>query len=100
VLVAGAGGLVLRRRLRGEVERIELRHGHRLVPVVGSPTSTHVVEVTSMQDLARLSEQLGSLILHRESGHGHDYLLQTEGVVYRYTAVTERELVPRLPVEL
>jgi len=98
---AAVGGVVLRRRLKGEVERIELRHGRRLVPVVGSPRSAHVVELTSMEDLARLAEQLGNLILHRATSHGHDYLVQAEGgMVYRYTAADHAGPTPKRAFEL
>ncbi|MCU1380304.1 MAG: peptidase signal peptidase [Acidimicrobiales bacterium] len=80
---AGAGLVALRRRLRDEADRIELRHGHRMVPVSAAATK-NVIEVNSMQDLARLAEQYGALILHRQGQRGHDYLLQADGIVYRY----------------
>jgi hypothetical protein len=83
ILGAGAGLVALRRRLKDEADRIELRHGHRMVPVSAAATK-NVIEVTSMQDLARLAEQYGALILHRQGQRGHDYLLQADGIVYRY----------------
>jgi signal peptidase I len=85
LLGAGAGLVALRRRLKDEADRIELRHGHRMVPVSAAATR-NVIEVTSMQDLARLAEQHGALILHRQGQRGHDYLLQADGMVYRYRA--------------
>jgi hypothetical protein len=90
VLGAAAGAVALRRRLRDEADRIELRHGHRMVPVSAAATR-NVIEVGSMQDLARLAEQYGSLILHRQGTRGHDYLLQADGVVYRYRSGDRRE---------
>jgi hypothetical protein len=83
LLGAGAGLIALRRRLKDEADRIELRHGHRMVPVSAAATK-NVIEVNSMQDLARLAEQYGALILHRQGQRGHDYLLQADGIVYRY----------------
>lgn len=89
-LGAAAALLATRRRLRDEADRIELRHGHRIVPVSAAGTR-NVIEVTSMQDLARLAEQYQALILHRQGQRGHDYLLQADGVVYRYRAREGRQ---------
>jgi signal peptidase I len=85
VLGAGAGLLAMRRRLQDEADHIELRHGHRIVPVSAVET-TNEIDVTSMQDLARLAEQHGSLILRRQGTLSKDYLLRADGVVYRYRA--------------
>ena len=87
-LAALAVGVALRRRLRGEPARIELRHGHRIVPVVGEggDTNASTVEVATMRDLARLAEQYDSLILHQRTNRGDVYLVHTDHAVYRYTA--------------
>jgi hypothetical protein len=82
---AGAGLVAMRRRLQDEADHIELRHGHRIVPVTAVET-TNEIDVTSMQDLARLAEQHGSLILRRQGTLSKDYLLRADGVVYRYRA--------------
>ena len=81
-------GVALRRRLRGEPARIELRHGHRIVPVVGEGGDANAasVDVTNMRDLARLAEQHDSLILHQRTNRGDVYLVHTDHTVYRYTA--------------
>jgi signal peptidase I len=76
----------LRRRLRAEPARIELRHGRRIVPVAGVAPRAVAVDVTSMQDLARLAEQEQRLILHHRGEHGDVYLLRTDRAVYRYTS--------------
>jgi signal peptidase I len=83
LVVAAAGALVLRRRLEREDARIELRHGHRMVPVSGARSD--VIEIGSIEDLARIAEQYQGLILHRQTSRGHDYALQVDGVVYRYS---------------
>jgi hypothetical protein len=82
---AAAGLVAMRRRLQDEADHIELRHGHRIVPVTAVET-TNEIDVTSMQDLARLAEQHGSLILRRQGTLSKDYLLRADGVVYRYRA--------------
>ena len=76
----------LRRQLRAEPARIELRHGHRIIPVAGSAPHAIAVDVTTMQDLARLAEQENRLILHHRSDDADVYLLRTDRAVYRYTA--------------
>ncbi|MCU1486580.1 MAG: peptidase signal peptidase [Actinomycetia bacterium] len=85
LLGAGAGLVAMRRRLQDEADHIELRHGHRIVPVTAIET-TNEIDVTSMLDLARLAEQHGSLILRRQGTLSKDYLLRADGVVYRYRA--------------
>lgn len=88
LLGAAAGLLVLRRRLQGEDARIELRHGHRMVPVSGAGSETDAIEVRSIEDLARMAEQYQGLILNRETPRGHHYVLQVDGVAYRYSSET------------
>ena len=46
---------------RGEVARIELRHGHQIVPVAAAERDGHhaIVDVATTEDLARLADQPG-----------------------------------------
>jgi signal peptidase I len=85
LFAAGAGAVAMRRRLQDEADHIELRHGHRIVPVTSMETENEI-DVTSMADLVRLSEQHGALILRRQGTLSKDYLLRVEGLVYRYRA--------------
>jgi signal peptidase I len=87
-LAAIAFALALRRRLRPEAARIELHHGHRVVPIGGAARNANVamVDVTTMRDLARLAEQDERLILHQQTDRGDVYLFQTDRTIYRYTA--------------
>jgi signal peptidase I len=82
---AGAGLVAMRRRLQDEADHIELRHGHRIVPVTSMETDNEI-DVTSMADLVRLSEQHDALILRRQGTLSKDYLLRVDGLVYRYRA--------------
>ena len=85
-LAAAIAAIVLRRRLRGEVARIELRHGHRIVSVAGadSDATRAFVNVTTMEDLARLAEQEGCLILHQRTDGRDVYAFQSDQTIYRY----------------
>jgi signal peptidase I len=89
-LGALASAVALRRRLRAETSRIELRHGHRIVPVAGAAREGNVatIDVTTMQDLARLAEQEDRLILHQQTDRGDVYLFQTDRTIYRYTVLS------------
>jgi signal peptidase I len=86
VTLAMAG--VLRRRLRVETSRIELRHGRRIVPLASATRDANVViiDVTTMRDLVRLAEQEGRLILQQRTERGDLYLFQSDRTLYRYTA--------------
>jgi len=72
---------------RGESFRIEARYGHLLVPV--SPSAPEalgpLVDVATMEGLARLAEPGNRPILHSERLGAHSYLVEDGGVVYRYS---------------
>jgi hypothetical protein len=72
---------------RGESFRIEARYGHLLVPV--SPSASEalgpLVDVATMEGLARLGEPGSRPILHSERLGIHSYFVEDGGVVYRYS---------------
>ena len=88
----------LRRRWRDEASRIELRHRHRLVPVASTEPDGHrgVIEVATMEHLARLADQHGCLILHQHTDRGHLYLFRAYGIVFRYAVRSPRSPSRRL----
>jgi hypothetical protein len=47
------------------------------------PTST-IIDVTSIDDLAKLAERQGTMILHMVINFLHYYLVQNNGTTYRY----------------
>jgi signal peptidase I len=71
----------------GEPFRIEARYGHVLVPV--SPSASEalapLVDVATMEGLARLAEPGNRPILHSERLGAHSYFVEDGGVVYRYS---------------
>ena len=83
------GGLVLRLRRRGgedEVDRIESRYGHLIVPVSSrSGDWTQVTELERMEALARVAEHHGKLILRVSHGRGRAYVVEDGASAYRYT---------------
>jgi len=65
---------------------IRLRYGALLVNVYEreiEPASTHI-DVTSIEELAKLAERHNTVILHMTLNFLHYYLVQSNGVTYRY----------------
>ena len=72
---------------------IHLRYGSMLVDVYEKnlePTST-TIDVTSMDDLAKLAERQGTMILHMVINFLHYYLVQNNGTTYRYVISTGKK---------
>jgi hypothetical protein len=69
-----------------EPRRIKARHGHLLIQVSDSDLGMigRVVEVISIDDLVRVAEREGRMILHQQHGAIHDYFDQDVDVTYRY----------------
>jgi len=49
--------------------------------------TSHVIQVSSFQDLVKIAERYGSMILHESRGKTHHYSIQDDGTLYRYTMV-------------
>jgi signal peptidase I len=78
--------LVRARRLHSwdEPRRIEARYGSLLVPVRDGLSASLPVEVHDMEMLVRLAEHYDHLILHAEFDGAHDYVVDHDGLAYRY----------------
>jgi signal peptidase len=90
LLFAAAGALALvhlRAVRRDEPTRIQARYGPWLVEVAGarSRIGGAVVDMATMEGLVRLAERGNRLILHEEHEGVHLYLLEDEGVLYRFS---------------
>ena len=81
-----------RARRRGEAAMIEARFGKWLIPVHTDtlPSLNRFVEVESFDSLVRLAEHYGHVILHEEHQGAHAYLVEENGVTYRYRALADR----------
>lgn len=71
--------------LRSETERIKLLHAERLLDVNELPSDKDLdwVQVASIDDLVKLSESTGGLILHSCEVHNHIYILKDGTIGYR-----------------
>jgi len=61
-----------------------------------SINSSNMVDVSSIEDLAKLAERFNAVILHAESDHSHTYYVKGEGNTYRYamTVIETGSTVP------
>ncbi len=93
IVAAVAGGLagmlalpLLHAARQDEATRIGMRYAHLLIDVAGLPVvpSNRVVQIGSFEDLAKLAERQGVLIMHDTSAMQPRYLMQHEQVIYLY----------------
>ncbi|WP_129628340.1 signal peptidase I [Candidatus Oscillochloris fontis] len=98
IMAVVAGGLVallalplLHTARQDEVARIALRYGPLLIEVTGLPSlpANQVVQIGSFEDLAKLAERHGALIMHDTSASQPRYFMQHEQVLYVYGAPLE-----------
>ncbi len=101
-LALGGGGVVLaallavglvalRRRGDDEPARIETRFGDLLVPVARShgQHTGRLAELRDMESLVAIAQRYDRLILHQRHEGVHYYVVEDDGVVYRYQAREE-----------
>jgi hypothetical protein len=75
---------------------IGLKYGALLMEIhdQGLETFSPAIEVTTMDDLAKLAERQGALIMHLTREDGQYYFVQTEGATYRYVAGKAQPAAP------
>ena len=98
------GGLVpgrfASRRRVAEHESIQARHGHLLLPVAAVPRAgARVIQIATMDALARLAEHHQRFIFHLVEDDRHVYFVEEGGNLYRYEAVDVRAIDERVPQE-
>ncbi len=91
LLAAVAAAAVAVTRLRrdrraDEPTRIQARYGEAMIAAVQSTLTRggDLVEVESIEALARLAERYQSIMIHEQTGSGHAYLVADNGTVYAY----------------
>ncbi len=83
-----AWGMLWPRALeKSEAEILKEKYGDMMIDLVAAPkVSGAVVDVGSMEDLARISTSLGKPILHYNVNGRHHYVVLDGGSAYRYSA--------------
>jgi signal peptidase I len=86
VAVLLAVRLLRRAREADEPTRIRARYGESIVTVVHSSLGRHtdLVQVKSIEELARISERYESMIIHEQTDLGHAYLVADGTTLYAY----------------
>jgi signal peptidase I len=86
LVAAAAGRLLWRSRGADEPTRIGARYGESIVTVVHSSLGRHadLVQVRSIEELARIAERYDSMIIHEQTAIGHAYLVADGTTLYAY----------------
>lgn len=81
---------------RSEESIIRLKYSNLLIGVYeqGLASLSPVIDVTSIDDLARLAERQNAMIMHLTHEDVHYYLVQVEGKTYRYMTGQDRTAIP------
>ena len=80
-------GLALSRAMRGdEAARIQFKYGSLLLSIRDCYLGTdgQTIQVATIDDLVKLAERQGQMILHQVRDGTHDYFVQDSGVTYHY----------------
>jgi signal peptidase I len=75
---------------------IRMKYASLLMGVYGAglESLSPVIDVTSIDDLARLAERQNAMIMHLTHEDVHYYLVQVEGKTYRYMTGQDRSAIP------
>jgi len=98
---AATGGLVLAMLLsqeRGEAARIQARYGSLLITVAQADLKEDAqrISVASIEDLVKLAQRDGRMILHQELGpQSHLYFIPDGAVTYQYMVTEEGSIAEK-----
>lgn len=84
----GLGLLMFQAGHGDEIARIQAKYGPLLIAVRNNDlaASGRVIEVASIDDLVKIAERDGRMILHQADGSSHHYFIQDNNLTYRYQA--------------
>lgn len=82
----GAFGAAMFWLARDEARQVQLKYGSSLITVHDSDlkTTDRVIKVATIDELAKLAEKDGRMILHQSFGQAHNYYVQDSAVTYVY----------------
>lgn len=98
---AFAGRNLYRAANQSQEALIRFKYGSMLVDVYEQniAPSASVIDVATIDDLARLAERQGTMILHMTQNFLHYYLVQESGTTYRYVISTGRKgIADNMPI--
>ncbi len=78
--------LLFRAKQSDQAAQIELKYNSHLINIQnpGLNPNQEIIEVTAIDDLVRLAERDGCMILHYRDGSQHQYFIKTDTLTYRY----------------
>lgn len=87
----GMGAIVLNERRQNPTSEIETKYGNLLITVHNTDFAVNspIIEVTSMDDLAKIAGRNERMILRQVRGSIHHYFVQDNGAAYHYQLVKE-----------
>jgi hypothetical protein len=92
----GALGIRLQNLSQSEpAQYVRTRYSSLMIDIQNADvieTST-LVDVSSIDDLAKLAERFNAMVLHAEFNQSHAYYVQDEGTTYRFVMSVETESV-------
>ena len=73
-------------KLHGQADKIRMKYRPLLMEVhrINLQPDSPIVDVASMDDLAKLAERQSTMIMHMDVNYLHYYTVQSDGVTYRY----------------
>ena len=71
-----------------------IRYGSMVVEIqnAGLNEASHILDVQSIDDLAKLAERFNTVILHENNSGKHSYLVKTEVTIYRFLINAQTEI--------
>jgi signal peptidase I len=103
LLLAGAGMLALAaglgRAAQDRAAYVQMRYGPLLVEARAAQLEPAgaVIDLSSIDDLARMADRKNSMILHELRGPVHYYLVQGDGTTYRYALDLDAQGLVQVP---
>jgi len=95
--IATLSAPVLRAYRAGGFERTRVEYAARMIDVKAAPPAKakSMIEVVAFEDLARLAEKNGRMILHVSDGGEHHFYVDDAGTTYHLAAGERTERKPR-----
>jgi signal peptidase I len=72
---------------KSEITKIQIQHHPMLVEIMKwTPIKkgTPVIDVAQFQDIVKIAERIGSVIMHKQEGNDHLYRVQDECIIYQF----------------
>lgn len=76
----------------GEISRINMMYGHKIVTIADVTFTQNQVQVDSIDELAKIAEQNQKVIMHLNRADVHYYFVQSYDVTYLYQLILNNDV--------